>query len=311
MNKETPASPGGEALHAVSDQLKKTVEELNQTQSAKDELLQRCHELNFQVNSLQEENLHLKSEQSRLNERLLSGSDEMEDPSTPVGRKFLQLQQQIEALQESLETVESQKEDLQIKAELQQKETSELRVRNEELSMVVEDSVHLKDELDILRDKSAKAEKMESVVETYKRKLEDAADVKRQMKHLEEKNASYVEKTISLEEELKKTTSMKTQLENYKRQVQELQLKLAEEIKRGERAEFERERNAEKLSLVEAERLSFQTERDALKETVEELTYGQTGIVAGGGVEDDDDLESSADQMEYLSMPPEIKVNLV
>ncbi len=39
----------------------------------------------------------------------------------------------------------------------------------------------MKDKLDILRDKSAKAEKMESVVETYKRKLEDAADVKRQV----------------------------------------------------------------------------------------------------------------------------------
>ena len=59
------------------------------------------------------------SQQSRLNERLLSGSDEMEDPSTPVGRKFLQLQQQIEQLQESLEIVENQKEDLQIRAELQ------------------------------------------------------------------------------------------------------------------------------------------------------------------------------------------------
>merc|ERR1712142_280351 len=108
--------------------------------------------------------------------------------------------------------VESQKDDLQIKAELQQKEASDLRARNEELSFAVEDSVHLKDELDILRDKSAKAEKMETVVETYRRKLEDAADVKRQMKHLEEKNASYVEKTLSLEEELKKTTSLKTQL---------------------------------------------------------------------------------------------------
>ena len=61
----------------------------------------------------------LSFQQSRLNERLLSGSDEMEDPLTPVGRKFLQLQQQIEQLQESLEIVENQKEDLQIRAELQ------------------------------------------------------------------------------------------------------------------------------------------------------------------------------------------------
>ena len=64
--------------------------------------------------------------------------------------------------------------------------------------------------------------------------------------------------------------------------VQELQLKFAEEIKRGDRAEFEKERNAEKLSLIEAERISLQSEREALKETVEELTFGQTGIAASG-----------------------------
>ena len=115
-----------------------------------------------------------------------------------------------------------------------------MRSKNEQLSLVVEDSAHLKDELDILRDKSAKAEKMETVVETYKRKLEDAAEVKRQMKLLEEKNASFHEKTLNMEEELKKSTSVKNQLENYKRQVQELQLKLADEIKRADRAEFEK-----------------------------------------------------------------------
>ena len=81
---------------------------------------------------------------------------------------------------------------------------------------------------------------METVVETYKRKLEDAADVKRQMKLLEEKNASFLEKTLNMEEELRKSSSVKNQLENYKRQVQELQLKFADEIKRADRAEFEK-----------------------------------------------------------------------
>ena len=94
-----------------------------------------------------------------------------------------------------------------------------------------------------------------------------------QMKHLEEKNAAHLEKTQQLEEELRKTNSLKTQLETYKRQVQELQLKFAEEIKRGDRAEFEKERNAEKLSLVEAERISLQSEREALKETVAVADY--------------------------------------
>merc|ERR1712087_89341 len=145
-------------------------------------------------------------------------------------------------------------------------------------------------------------------------KLEDAAEVKRQMKLLEEKNASFHEKTLNMEEELKKSTSVKNQLENYKRQIQELQLKLADEIKRADRAEFEKDKNAENLSLVEAERRNLQAEREALKETVEELTYGQTGLgvdESRGGGGGEDDLESSTDQMEYLSMAPELKAKFM
>lgn len=308
MTKETPASPGGEALSAVADQLKRTETELNQTISSRDELLQRCHELDFQVASLREENLHLRSERGKMDSQL-NVSDEVEDPTTPIGRKFQQLQRQVETLQESLEVVESHKEDLLIKVDLQARELAETKNKNDELTAVVQETSSLKDELDILRDRAAKAEKMEAAVDTYKRKLEDAADAKRQLKLLEEKNAAYVEQTLGLEEELRKSTALKAQVEAFKRQVQELQLKLGEEIERGDKAEFERARNAEKLSIVEAEKTSLQSERESLKEVVEELTLGQTAVEEADSV--DGDLETSTDRMEALSMPPEIRAKFI
>ena len=66
---------------------------------------------------------------------------------------------------------------------------------------------------------------------------------------------------------------------------------------------------------VESERRNLQAEREALKETVEELTYGQTGLAiddsGGGGGGVDGELESSTDQMEYLSMAPEMKAKFM
>lgn len=60
-------------------------------------------------------------------------------------------------------------------------------------------------------------------METYKRKLENLGDLKRQMKLLEENNMTYMQNTVSLEEELRKANAARAQLETYKRQVNDMQ----------------------------------------------------------------------------------------
>lgn len=62
-------------------------------------------------------------------------------------------------------------------------------------------------------------------METYKRKLENLGDLKRQMKLLEENNMTYMQNTVSLEEELRKANAARAQLETYKRQVNNMQNK--------------------------------------------------------------------------------------
>lgn len=64
---------------------------------------------------------------------------------------------------------------------------------------------------------------LEASVETYKRKLENLGDLKRQMKLLEENNMTYMQNTVSLEEELRKANAARAQLETYKRQVSDAQ----------------------------------------------------------------------------------------
>lgn len=69
------------------------------------------------------------------------------------------------------------------------------------------------------RHSSDKVAKLESQVDSYKKKLEDLGDLRRQVKLLEEKNTMYMQNTVSLEEELRKANAARSQLETYKRQV--------------------------------------------------------------------------------------------
>ncbi|EQB78721.1 protein Hook 3-like protein, partial [Camelus ferus] len=251
-------------------ELKKTSEELNEALSAKEEIAQRCHELDLQVAALQEEKSSLLAENQVLMERL-NQSDSIEDPNSPAGRRHLQLQTQLEQLQEETFRLEAAKDDYRIRCEELEKEISELRQQNDELTTLADDAQSLKDEIDVLRHSSDKVSKLEGQVESYKKKLEDLGDLRRQVKLLEEKNTMYMQNTVSLEEELRKANAARSQLETYKRQVVELQNRLSEESKKADKLDFEYKRLKEKVDSLQKEKDRLRTERDSLKETIEEL----------------------------------------
>lgn len=54
--------------------------------------------------------------------------------------------------------------------------------------------------------------KYEATIDSYKKKLEDLGDLKRQVKILEEKNTDYMQKNMELEEDVKKTGNWKPQV---------------------------------------------------------------------------------------------------
>uniref|UniRef100_A0A8C0V575 Hook microtubule tethering protein 3 n=2 Tax=Cyanistes caeruleus TaxID=156563 RepID=A0A8C0V575_CYACU len=274
MSKESPVSVGNDAYVDLDRQLKKTTEELNEALATKEEIAQRCHELDMQVAALQEEKSSLLAENQILMERL-NQSDSIEDPNSPAGRRHLQLQTQLEQLQEETFRLEAAKDDYRIRCEELEKEIAELRQQTEELTTLAEEAQSLKDEIDVLRHSSDKVAKLESQVESYKKKLEDLGDLRRQVKLLEEKNTMYMQNTVSLEEELRKANAARSQLETYKRQ-------------------------------------RLRTERDSLKETIEELRCVQaqegqlttTGLMPLGRQEPSDSLAAEI-------ITPEIKEKLI
>ncbi|KAK9975462.1 hypothetical protein ABG768_023501 [Culter alburnus] len=270
MSKETPVSAGNDSYVDLDRQLKKTVEDLNDALATKEEIAQRCHELDMQVAALQEEKSSLLAENQVLMERL-NQSDSIEDLNSPAGRRHLQLQTQLEQLQEETFRLEAAKDDYRIRCEELEKELLEVRGQNEELTSLAEEAQSLKDEMDVLRHSSDKVSKLEGQVEAYKKKLEDLGDLRRQVKLLEEKNTSYMQNTVTLEEDLRKANAARGQLETYKRQVVELQNKLSEESKKADKMEFEYKRVKEKVDSLQKEKDRMRTERDSLKETIEEL----------------------------------------
>ncbi|XP_047425425.1 protein Hook homolog 3 isoform X1 [Mugil cephalus] len=304
MSKETPVTGGNDSYVDLDRQLKKTVEDLNDALATKEEISQRCRELDMQALHVQEERDRLRLEFNELEERVaalqeekssllaenqvlmerLNQSDSIEDINSPAGRRHLQLQTQLEQLQEETFRLEAAKDDYRIRCEELEKELLDVKSQNEELTSLADEAQTLKDEMDVLRHSSDKVSKLEGTVEHYKKKLEDMGLLRRQNKLLEEKNTVLMETNVSLEEELRKANATKGQLETYKRQVVELQNRLSEESKKADKMEFEYKRVKEKVDSLQKEKDRMRTERDSLKETIEELhcVQAQEGQLTSG-----------------------------
>uniref|UniRef100_A0A8C1VD07 Hook microtubule-tethering protein 1 n=1 Tax=Cyprinus carpio TaxID=7962 RepID=A0A8C1VD07_CYPCA len=301
MSKETMSQLGTEHPGDVEQQLKKALGDLTEVMAEKEELAQRCQELDMQVTMLQEERNSLLAENDLLTDRA-SQLDTFDDPSTPSGRKHSQLQLQLEQLQEETFRLEAAKDDYRIHCEELEKQLVELQHRNDELTSLAEESRSLKDELDILRWVcSDRAVKLEASVETYRKKLEDLSDLRRQVKVLEEKNMTYMHNTVSLEEELRKANAARAQLETYKRQGQELHRKLSDESRRADNLAFEMKKFQEKYDTLLKEKERISIERDTLREINEELrcTQAQQAQLLQAGSPSHDNLAAEMLPIEY------------
>lgn len=293
----------------VGEQLKRTAEELNSAIEAKEELMQRCHELDQQVTGLLEEKQSLVIENERLAERL-NQAENLDDPTvfnyTPAGKRFQQIQHQLEQCQEENYKLESQKDDYRIKVDILQKEVNEIKDRNSELMSLADESRGLKDELDVLRHTAEQVVKYEAQIESYKKKMDELSDLRGQVKLLEDKNTKYMQENIEIQEEVRKGGAVKQQLEVYKRQVLEVQNKLTEETKRADKFEFESKRSTDKIAALQREKERIVTERDSLKEVNEELKCTQLQAK-----ETNSEDISTSPGLEMLSMPPAIKEKML
>ncbi|XP_014288610.1 protein Hook homolog 3 [Halyomorpha halys] len=242
--------------------------QLNAANLARERAEQRCHELDLQVGFLQEEKSTLLEERRRLSE---------------VGGAEAALRKQIETLREEVFKLETSRDDYRLKTEEQEREISELEIKVDEAAKTAIEARQLKDELDILRETADKADKYEATLNLYKKKLEETGDLKRELKMLEAKNLEYLQRNIELEEEIKRVSPIKSQLDVLKRQVADLQEKLSEETKHVDKLQYDGKVLQDKLSAALREKQRLEVERDSLKETNEELRCAQFQVTNTSG----------------------------
>ncbi|XP_066996837.1 protein Hook homolog 3 [Anabrus simplex] len=282
--------------------------ELEMATDARDQMAQRCHELDMQVTLLQEEKGSVLLENKRLQERLRE-FENLEDPASGTGHRYKELRKQVDVLKEELFKIETSRDDYRVKMEIQEKELLDLQSKMEDLQKMADEAQHLKDEVDILRETADTVGKYEATIESYKKRLEEFGDLRRQVKILEEKNTDYVQQNMELEEELKKSGALKSQLESYKKQAAELDHRLNEETKRADKMEFDCKKLQERLNAIQREKERLIVERDSLKETNEEMKCSQLQLRGScpAGAPDTLLAETVSEKM----IPPEIKEKLV
>lgn len=261
-----------ESLDVADGTQQRLLAELQATVDMREQLAQKCHELDQQLSLLQEEKAALVAENKKLQERL----DEFENPEESGSiLKYSGLRKQVEALKDELFKVETSRDEYRLKVELLEKEVLELQSKQEDLQKAADDANHLKDEIDALKETADKVAKYEQTIESYKKKMEDLSDLRRQVKILEDKNLEYLQSKIDYEEESKRTAMLRNHLEHCKQQLAEAHHKLDEQTNKCDKLEFEGKKMEAKLSTVQRERDRLLVERDALKETNDELKCTQ------------------------------------
>ncbi|XP_075715214.1 protein Hook homolog 2 isoform X1 [Rhinoderma darwinii] len=283
---------------------------LSEDTDEKTGILHRCHELEQQVSVLIEEKRNLVSENQALREQKESPEGEMGTPQM-FSKKMLLFQSQIEQLQEENYRLESARDDYRQRCEEMDREVQDLHQRNQDLTGLAHEAQSLRDEMDILRHSSDRVGKLESLVESYKKKLEDLGDLRRQVKLLEERNTVYMQRTCQLEDDLHKAHASRGQVESLSRQVQDLNKKHSAESLRAEKWQFEFQTLKEKFEALQKERERLVVERDSLRETNEELRCShlqQTCLVQADALSG---MSSPVDNLAAEILPAELKETVI
>ncbi|XP_071387324.1 protein Hook homolog 2 isoform X3 [Centroberyx affinis] len=275
LSKEPSSEPGSPETYGDFDYQSRKYYFLSEEADEKEDLGQRCRDLEHQLSVVLEEKSSLQVETRSLKEKL-SRCDSLDASTSAItGKKLLLLQSQMEQLQEENYRLENSRDDMRVRGEILEREVGDLQQRNEELTSLAQEAQTLKDEMDILRHSSDRVSRLEALVETYKRKLEDLGDLRRQVRLLEERNTVYMQRTCELEEELRRANAVRNQLDTYKRQAQELHTKHSAEAMKAEKWQFEYKNLHDKYDALLKEKERLISERDTLRETNDELRCAQ------------------------------------
>ncbi|MFH4976579.1 hypothetical protein AB6A40_003288 [Gnathostoma spinigerum] len=232
-----PPSPVNEAASTSSSPVFIREGSGNETSSASEQLNQLQNDygqLERKLNDVKKERECALSENEQLKHRI----EELSDYGTEIEslRKQLRLAQIArETANDSLYKVEGERDMMKEQYEALREEHEDLKLKAEKVARYEDELQRLNDELEEYRLRDHQFERMSSQIESYKAKIKEYTSQKLEKKVLEDKIATYMQSVIALEDEQRKNSALKTQIESLKLEKKDLSTKLREEIRRADK----------------------------------------------------------------------------
>lgn len=150
------------------------------------------------------------------------------------------------------------------------------------------------------------------MIEKYKKKLEDSATVRKELKSLERENAVLIDKNSALEIELRKLTASRAMVDSYRAQVEALEKRVNSQSEEFAQLSAQLEEAQNSVATLERERDRLRDEVHIHQERMKELEYAPARRESA--ISDEGDLslkmELEADDVEDALSKPQLRLRI-
>ncbi|KAG0025083.1 hypothetical protein BGZ82_010223 [Podila clonocystis] len=263
-------------------------QQIAQLQMERDDLARSKQGLlaDFTIMNKKHDELFREKEEMRLRVRDLEKTTAPHQ--TGKSRSDILMRTELDHLRADLQKSEERRQDQELMINNQMKLITDLSRSEAELRERADEAAHLKDKLDEYKHAVERLQKTENVIEKYKKKLEEGADLRRQIKLVEEQNHDLLERNREIEEEYRKVLAFKSLMESYKEQIMVLESKNSALVKDKIQQEHELRKQGLQLVQLEAGRARDAEQIQVLEETAKELEFS----FGGGGQPLSHDLDT-------------------
>ncbi|KAJ1933402.1 hypothetical protein FBU59_006040, partial [Linderina macrospora] len=204
------------------DPVAKLQAELMKSYAEKDELEKSARELSNEHKQVQSkyEELLVLNEELKMRMEDLEHSIAMADKS---GRADFLLRAEIDNLKHDLEKAELRAQESENIMKDQQSAITDMTRKLADRDAANDEAVRLRDQLQEYKHAAERLAKSEHVIEKYKKKLEESADLRRQVRTLEEQYAKAQDRTRQIEDEFHKISSRRPVMDDVRDGYQQLE----------------------------------------------------------------------------------------
>ncbi|KAF9410869.1 hypothetical protein BGZ94_001498 [Podila epigama] len=195
------------------------------------------------------------------------------DKSTGKSRVETLMRTELDHLRTELQKSEERRQEQELIIHNQMKLLTDFSRSETELRLKADEAARLKDQLEEHKHAMEKLQKTENVIEKYKKKLAEGADLRRQMKVIEEQNHDLLERNKVIEEEYRKALAYKSLIESCKEQIVLLEDRNNALVKDKVHAELELRQQGALLQQLEAARTRDVEQIHVLEEAIKELEF--------------------------------------